>query len=84
MIPELVKTYLKDNKLSYRGMAAEISNQLGVPEAISYNTIYLWIKGSHTPRPTLFQLLSKQGTGALRELAQEILKELENGQPVQG
>lgn len=82
MISELIQNYLKDNDLSYREMADKISHQLGVPDAITYNSIYLWARGSNKPRPTLMQLLSKQGTGSLKELAGEILKELES-QPVQ-
>ncbi len=82
MIPELISNYLKDNDLSYREMADKISHQLDVPDAITYNSIYLWARGANKPRPTLMQLLSKQGTGSLKALADEILKELDI-QPVQ-
>lgn len=76
MIPELVRNYLKDNDLSYRELADEISNQLGVAEAITYNSIYLWARGSNKPRPTLMSLLYQQGHGSLKDLAFSILKEL--------
>ncbi len=82
MIPELISNYLDDNNLSYRAMAAKISWQLGIPNAITDQAIYLWAKGANKPRPTLMQLLSKQGNGSLKALADEILKELES-QPVQ-
>jgi hypothetical protein len=81
MIPTLLENYLKDNdNMSYREFADEISNQLGIPEAISYNSIYYWIKGANKPRPTLMNLLVKQGHGPLKELASEILKELKNSE----
>ncbi len=84
MIPELISNYLVDNKLSYREMAAKISWQLGVPNAITDVSITNWSDGTTTPRPTLFLLISKYGTGNLQELANQVLKELHPEQPVQG
>jgi len=80
MIPDLIRNYRKDNDTSYRGIANEISHQLGVPDAITYNSIYLWERGSNKPRPTLMRLLAQQGTGSLKELAQSILNELDHAE----
>ena len=84
MISELITNYLEENKLSYRKMAAEISQQLGVPNAVTYQSISNWATGAFKPHPPLMLLLSKHGTGSMRELAQEVMKVLENEPVVQG
>ncbi len=84
MIPELISTYLDDNKLSLREMADEISLQLDADDVITYQSIQNWTTGEFTPRPTLWKLLSRYGTGNLQELANQVLKELHPEQPVQG
>ena len=88
MIPDLIRAYRKKKGcqgklLPYREMADDISRQLGVPDAITYNSINLWEKDHNKPRPTLMHLIFKHCTGDLKELARDILKELEDGQPVQ-
>ncbi len=77
MISELVSTYLEDHNLSYRAMAEKISQQLGVPNAITYQSIMNWSTGLNTPRPTLLMLMSKHCNGSLKELADQVLKELD-------
>ncbi len=75
-ISKLVTSYLIDNDLSNRGASKQISTQLGIPDAISYNTIRN-IRMGQNPRPTIWRLLAQQGTGSLKELAEAILLELE-------
>jgi hypothetical protein len=83
MIPELIIDYLDNHNLTYRELADQISEQLGINDAITRTSIYYWIKGEFKPRPTLMAMIAKDGTGELQTLAQQILKEL-GKEPVQG
>ena len=84
-IPHLVSSYLKEHSLSYREFADVVSDQLGTPDAISYQAVQYWVSGEFKPRPTLMALLYQHGHGSIKELALAVLKELrpEEYQPVQ-
>jgi len=75
-IPQLISSYLENHKLSYREFADQISDQLNIPDAISYQAIQYWVTGEFKPRPTLMALLYQQGHGSLKELALAVLQEL--------
>jgi transcriptional regulator with XRE-family HTH domain len=77
MISNLITDYLEKNAYSYRQMAAEISRQLDVPNAVSYQTISNWANGTFNPHPPTMQWLAKHGSGDLKMLARDILKELD-------
>lgn len=86
-LSEIVSSYLTNNNTNPRKLAKEIGKQLGVPNAINYNTIYFWSKGL-TKNPykaaLALPLLREHGDEKLSALADAILKELETTQPVQG
>jgi hypothetical protein len=73
-IPELVTSYLEDNGLSLRGMADQISEQLGIEDAVSHQAVAYWADGTYRPNPTMMQLLYRNAHGELRDLAFAILK----------
>jgi hypothetical protein len=86
-LSDIITSYLEVNHTNPRQLAKKINAQVGMPNAINYNTIYYWSKG-RTQNPysasVVLPLLRERGDDSLRELADAILKELENGQPVQG
>ncbi len=75
-IPHLFTTYLDEHNLSYREFASQVSKQLDIPNAISYQAVQYWATGEFKPRPTLMALLYQQGTGSIKELALAVLKVL--------
>ena len=85
-LSDIVSSYLAANRISTRRLAKKINDQIGMPNAINYNTIYYWSKGL-TRNPysasVVLPLLRERGDDSLSALADSILKELQLDQPVQ-
>ena len=78
-IPNLVTSYLKDNDLKQYELADRINEQVGfdfvTPMAISY-----WISGTYRPSVKTMVVIMLNSQGKLRELASEVLNELEQAE----
>lgn len=76
-ISKLVASYQDKTQSSNRKMAQDICDRLGIPDAISYNTIRNWKEELASPKnPALLHLLAQQDDGDLSVLAQSIINEL--------
>jgi transcriptional regulator with XRE-family HTH domain len=82
-IPNLVTSYLQDNKLKQYELAELINEQVGfafvTPMAVSY-----WENGIYRPSIKTMTVIQRNSQGKLREFADAVINELETGQPVQG
>jgi hypothetical protein len=85
-ISRAVTSYLDDNNTNPRQAARDINDQIGIPNAISYNTIRNWSKGCvsnpYSASPILL-LLRERGAPELMALAETLIDILEIRQPVQ-
>lgn len=85
-LSKVVTSYLDENKTNPRQLAKEIGAELGMPDAINYNTIRNWSKG-HVSNPykaaVVLPLLKERGGSSLGMLAGEIMTILDISQPVQ-
>ena len=85
-LSDILTSYFKVHRTNPRQLAKKINAQVGMPNAINYNTIYYWSKG-RTQNPysasVVLPLLLERGDKDLRELADAIIKELQTSQPVQ-
>ena len=69
-ISKLVTSYQDKTQSSNRKMAQDICDRLGIPDAISYNTIRNWKEELASPKnPALLHLLAQQDDGARSEEA---------------
>lgn len=78
-LANVVSSYFDDNNTNPRKTAKKIDKVLGIPDSISYNTLYYWSKGLRE-RPTSANLILPQlyerADGPLKELASNLMEVL--------
>lgn len=84
---KIVTEYMREKKLNYRSLAAQMSAVLAErpysPRSISYTTLWHWATGTHLPDPLRLEYIAQNAKDPdLRQFALKLLDRLVEASPV--